>query len=104
MVVAVVATVCGWFGSSPDAQSALWGGIVAIVPGGYMALCMGRNAEKAPKQFLKAFYAGELGKWLLTVLLFYGLFTSHAVTLLPLLVGYGAALMVYWLALLPRRL
>lgn len=97
LLAAVFAFILGDFRS---AYSALIGGGVSIVVTLYFArkifsAGLGSSAAKVAK----AFYVGELGKLLLTVVLLSAALTLLPVSALPLLLAYIATLLAYWLAL-----
>jgi len=94
--VIVVAVISG----KAAASAALFGGIVAVVPALYFAFRVHprRGATKA-KEVLRAFYRAELGKLLLTSLLFFigaRLFGDHFV---PLMLTCVVCLAMNWLVL-----
>lgn len=84
------------------ALSAALGGVAAFVPNLYFALKMQRASGQEARKFVKAFYAGETGKLLITAALFALIFQIPSIEILPLLAGYVAALSVFWFALLMR--
>lgn len=78
------------------------GGVAAFIPNLYFALRIYRSTGKPARKIVNSFYAGESGKLLLTVALFIMIFKIPNIEILPLLVGYVAALSVFWFALLMR--
>jgi ATP synthase protein I len=89
-------------GSEQQVLSALLGGIAAFVPNLYFALRIYRSAGQEPRKIVNSFYVGESGKLALTVALFIMIFQVPNIQILPLLVGYIAALSIFWFALLMR--
>lgn len=99
-VSVLVAAVAGLRGGSPQALAALYGGVIAVVPSGYMALRLfGAGSRSAPAGLAAAFYRGEFGKLVLTALLFWSGVVLFAGAFLPLMLSYIASLGVYWLAM-----
>ena len=82
------------------AWSAMLGGSIALATTGWFALRVFAKGPDAPlKQVVRAFYAGEVQKLLLTALLFYLVIRWAQASFLPLLLTYMGALLVYWLIL-----
>lgn len=100
------AMVAGAKGGEQHAMAALYGGLVAIVPAAYMALRMFRAppADAAPATFAIAFYRGEMGKMVLTALLFWLGVVLFAGEFLSLMSSYIASLFAYWLVMATMRL
>lgn len=90
--------VGGW----SKALSPALGGVAAFIPNVYLAIKMARVAGQPAQKIVRSFYAGESGKLILTALLFYMIFQTPGIELLPLLTGYVAALSIFWFALLMR--
>jgi len=96
-----VAALFALFGNWVSAKSALIGGAIAFIPGAFYALRVIRSRHSAPDSLLRAHYAGEFGKLILTVLLFGATFAwVKEISVLPLFAAYVATLLVYWAALL----
>ena len=96
-----VAAVFLFFGNWVSAKSALIGGAIAFIPGAFYAFGVIRSRHSAPDRLLRAHYAGEFGKLILTVLLFGATFAwIKEISVLPLFAAYVATLLVYWAALL----
>jgi ATP synthase protein I len=89
-------------GAGGNALSPLLGGLSAIIPNLYFALRIRGSAEQEPRKILRSFYMGETVKLILTATLFILIFQIPNIEILPLLVGYIAALSVFWFALLMR--
>lgn len=88
------------FGNEISAKSALIGGATAFIPSGFYAARIIRSRYGSPDRLLRAHYAGELGKLLLTAFLFSAAFVwVKELSALPLFVAYIATLLVYWVAL-----
>lgn len=102
LAVAVLAALIflGWSGTAA-ATSALIGGAIAVVPGAFYALRVIRSRGASPDRVLRAHYAGEFGKLVLTFAMFAAAFAwMKNVSVLPLFAAYIATLAVYWVALL----
>jgi ATP synthase protein I len=84
------------------ATSAFLGGLVAFVPNFYFAFEVNRSSGQEARKILNAFYVGEFGKLILTVVLFGLVFQLSDIQTVPLLVGYTLPLTVFWFALLMR--
>jgi ATP synthase protein I len=78
------------------------GGLAAFIPNLYFALKVSSAAGQEARKVLRSFYTGESVKLLLTAALFMLIFQIPNVEILPLFVGYAAALSVFWFALLMR--
>ena len=105
-ITTALAMIIAWASSGGEAAiSALFGGMVAIVPALFFAVRVGllRNSSQA-KQILGTFYQAELGKLLLTVLLFFigaRLFGKHFA---PLMLTCVACLAMNWVTLAVARI
>ena len=105
-ITAALATIIVWFVSGSDAaMAALFGGMVVVVPALFFAtrIWMRRSATEA-KDILGMFYQAELGKLLLTALLFFigvRLFGQHYFA--PLMLTCVACLAMNWLMLAVSR-
>lgn len=88
-----------WAGAAA-AVSAVVGGAIAVVPGAFYALRVIRSRGATPDRMLRAHYAGEFGKLVLTFAMFAAAFAwMKNVSVLPLFAAYIATLSVYWAAL-----
>jgi ATP synthase protein I len=100
----IMAAVFGVMNGSDAAIAALFGALVAALPGLWMALwLLPRRRQVDASKMARAFYMGEFGKLGLTAGLFLGaalLFGQH---FLEVLVTYVACLACYWLALILTR-
>ncbi len=92
-----------WLGNQAKMFSSFIGGMAAVIPNSYLALKVVQTSNQDAQKIVNAFYLGEVGKLLLTGLLFYLIFQIPNIELLPLLAGYTAALSVFWFALLIRN-
>ena len=93
-----------WWGGPAAARAALFGGLVAFIPALYFAYRVGlRRGEPEARQVLGSFYQAELGKLLLTALMFLigaKLFGSQFA---PLMLTCVACLAMNWLVLAVAR-
>ena len=93
--------VLGWAFSSGTALSFLFGGMVCIIPSWLFGrIFFGRTGAKSAKLIANAFYFGESVKLLATVTLFILLFQWQGLNAMPAFLGFIAAQLVYWFALL----
>ena len=99
LVYISLAVLENWF----YAVWSLVGGLTAFVPNFYFALRIKNSEGKEPDKIVKAFYRGESGKLLLTVVMFAIIFQLPNIKLLPLMIGYVSALSVFWFALILRN-
>jgi len=86
--------------SMDSARSLLVGGMIAVLGHGYFAYKLFRFAgAQATRQILRGFYAGEAGKFLITIVLFAAVFKNMK-DLQPayLMTGFFLALVVQRLA------
>ncbi|CAL1240328.1 ATP synthase subunit I [Candidatus Methylocalor cossyra] len=89
----------GW----PEARSAFLGGLAAFLPNIYFAIKFGRpHATRTAGQIVRSFYLGETIKLITTAAAFVLIFQLPEIKSIPLFIGFGSVLMVYWLALLLR--
>ncbi len=97
LLIAVIALI---FSDIRAAYSAVIGGGISAVTTLYFAskVFSARIGSPAAK-IARAFYIGEVGKLLLTIILLSAALLWLPVSPLPLLLAYMAALMAYWLAL-----
>jgi ATP synthase protein I len=98
LITAGFAIAGGW----RQGLSSVLGGVAAFIPNLYFALRINSTSGLKPRKIVNSFYAGESGKLLLTAALFIIIFKIPNIEILPLLVGYIAALSVFWFALLMR--
>lgn len=77
--------------------SALLGGLAAALPNLYFARRVLAPAPGRPAdEILRAFYWGEVGKLLFTILIFAAAFGALHAAFAPLFITFIAALLVYW--------
>ena len=101
IVALIVAVIFGFLIGLESIQSVLLGGLTAFLPNAYFASRFARPTEgKTAKQILNRFYAGEAVKLALTAVLFFCVLQIPNIKLIPLMVGFMAALSVFWFALL----
>ena len=100
----IMAGLVGIMIGPASAGAALFGAVVAAVPGLWMALWMlPRRRQVDASTMARAFYWGELGKLGLTVGLFFTAALLFGQQFLVLLGTYVACLACYWLALILTR-
>lgn len=102
LIISVMASAFAFYGGRHMALSAALGGGAAFIPNLYFAFKMQRASGQEARKVVRAFYAGESGKLLLTAALFALIFQIPGIEILPLMAGYVAALSVFWFALLMR--
>jgi ATP synthase protein I len=84
------------------AFSSLLGGATAFIPNLYFGMQVSRAASKPARKAVNAFYLGEVGKWLLTIVMFVLVFNIPNIEIFSLLATYMSAISVFWFALLMR--
>lgn len=90
------------FSGLRTAWSALVGGLIATLASLYFAAALyARRGGRDPRQFVRAFYVGELLKIVITAALFWFAIVWLDVSFLPAFATYAVALLAYWFALLP---
>lgn len=100
VILVVAATLADGLWGRPQAVAAVYGGLVAVVPTVYFALRLfAKRTTRDPKIAVTAFYVGEIGKLVLTALLFWIGAVLFAKQFLALMVTYAACLLAYWLVL-----
>ena len=102
LIIISMASGFAVYGGKQMALSGALGGVAAFIPNLYFAFKMQRASGEEARKIVRAFYAGESGKLLLTAALFGLIFQIPNIEILPLLAGYVAALSVFWFALLMR--
>jgi ATP synthase protein I len=99
-IVGIAAALAGGIWGRPQAVAAMYGGLVAVVPTIYFAVrVFARRNAQDPKLVVTAFYVGEIGKLVLTALLFWIGVVLFAKQFLALIATYAACLLAYWLVL-----
>ena len=102
LIILIITAGFAFAGGGQQGLSSALGGMAAFFPNLYFALRINRSSGKPARRIVNSFYAGESGKLLLTAALFIIIFKIPNIEILPLLVGYIAALSVFWFALLMR--
>ena len=100
LVLLLAALLALILGGLRSAYSALIGGGVSIIVTFYFASkVFSAGLGSSAAEVARAFYVGEFGKLLLTVILLSAALILLPVSALPLLLAYIATLLAYWLAL-----
>ncbi|MFP5506684.1 MAG: ATP synthase subunit I [Gammaproteobacteria bacterium] len=87
------------------AKSVVFGAAIAILPGAFMAWAVFRFRKTvAPRDFTRAVYRGELGKFLSTIVLFALVFAEGGAIRVAVLFGVFLVAMVVQWALAARHL
>ncbi|WP_428356917.1 ATP synthase subunit I [Methyloprofundus sp.] len=90
-------------GNEFSAKSAFYGGLVALIPNWYFARKINQHTGQEAKKIVRAFYAGESGKLILTAMLFALILQDQKIDMIAVLTTYISALTVFWFALLIRK-
>ncbi|WP_232048486.1 ATP synthase subunit I [Legionella adelaidensis] len=94
----IAAVMFVWLGKIAS-LSAIYGGLVSIVPSLFFARTLFRyQGARAAKQIVNSFYKGELLKIFLSILLFALVFLCFSVNPLVFFVSYILVQMVFWFA------
>jgi ATP synthase protein I len=101
-MIILIALVFAVLSGLQKAISALLGGFIVFAPNLYFAFVINRSGGQEARKILNAFYVGEFGKLILTIVLFGVVFQFPGIQVVPLLTGYVLPLMVFWFALLMR--
>jgi ATP synthase protein I len=84
----VLAAVLGSWQGMTVGGSALLGGMVAVIPNAFLAARLLKpRRDPSPQAILRAAWIGEIGKWLLTALLFGVIFAAVRPLSAPALFG-----------------
>ena len=104
-VVIIMLVIAGFFmlGNDLSVKSAFYGGLAALLPNWYFARKIHKQKGQEARKIVRAFYAGESGKLILTAMLFALIFQDPKIDFLAVLITYMAALTVFWFALLIRK-
>lgn len=97
----VVAALLFAISGAPAAIAAAAGGGIAVVANLYVVRHLFAGGVVPAKTVLRRFYVAETVKIVLTAGLFLAALVVFELPFLPLLLGYGVTLVVYWAALLP---
>ncbi len=103
LMILVVWSGFSMAGAEQQSVSSVLGGAAAFLPNLYFAFRISLSKGKAAKEVVHSFYAGESGKLILTVLLFFLIFQIPNLEFPALLAGYVAVLSVFWFALILWR-
>jgi len=109
VIAGQIAIVCGFsvafliFSGVLSAKSALYGGLAVIIPNLYFAYKIKKSAGKSAKKIVGSFYAGESGKFLITVFMFALIFQDPKIDVMAVMLTYAVTLTVFWFALLIRK-
>ena len=82
------------------ALAAAGGAVVAIVPAAYLAwrMAFALRLKQEPKALVRAVFRGEMGKLLLTGLLFALVVARFPQQFLPVMTAFMGCLAMYWIA------
>jgi ATP synthase protein I len=95
--VSVATALAGW----PAGRSALLGGLIGLVPNAVFALRFGKSAGgRSAQEIVRAFYAGEASKLVMTAVLFFLVFQLPNLRYAPLFAAFIAVMGAFWAALL----
>lgn len=98
VVVLVASLFVATFWGLSNAKSLSLGGLTAIVPTLYFALTFFKvTGALAASEITRSFYRAEIGKFILTALIFLFIIKFVAVNTLPFFMGYAVAHSVYWI-------
>jgi len=97
LIAAAVFAACS---GRASAMASLYGGAVALMPTVYFAVrVFWKQQGRDPQRLVAAMYRAELGKLVLTALLFAFGVKVFAEQFLALMVTYVACLLAYWLVM-----
>ncbi len=100
LVVVLVATSYCYFGDEGMGFSSLVGGVIAVVPATFYGWQILLNVDQRARSVFRLHIRGQIGKYLLTFLMFSISFTFFKqLNIIALFSSYLAALLVYWWAL-----
>lgn len=99
-VVSLMAGAISWFISQSDARAVFAGGLIASLTNGYFAWkVFSRQKEAGAAQILSSYYGAEVGKIILTVMLFVAAFNAiKPLNVIALMGAYLFITMIPWLA------
>lgn len=97
-VSALMLSLFGWL----EARSAFLGGMAGFLPTAYFAYRIARSKGRSAQQIVRAFYAGESVKIIITAALFFLILQLPDILFMPLFAGFVSVIMVFWFALLMR--
>lgn len=90
-------------GDGLSAKSAFYGGLAALIPNWYFARKIKQYNDQEARKMVRAFYAGESGKLILTAILFALILQDPKIDFIAVLTAYMVALTVFWFALFIRK-
>jgi F0F1-type ATP synthase assembly protein I len=97
LVTAVLAMAVGGLSAG---SAALMGGLIGTGSSAALALWVfAGKTERDPQRFLLRMMLGEMSKFMVAVVLFIIVFAKFKVAVGPLMVGYLAVLVAYWVGL-----
>ena len=100
----VFAVLAGLLKGWPVGRSVALGGLAVFLPSALSALRMSMSRSGTPQAALYTQVSAQALKWLSTVCVFGGIFLfDRQVQALWVFLGFGAAHLAYWLALLLER-
>ena len=104
-ILVVLFVIIGFFlfGSVISAKSALYGGLVALIPNWYFARKTTHIKGTEARKVVRSFYAGESGKLVITAAMFAMVFQDPKVEFIAVFTAYVSALTVFWFALFIRK-
>lgn len=104
MLGLALAALFGFFYGARAAAAAMFGAVVAAVPGFFMALhLLPSRQSSGVQQQARLLVLGQVGKLILTGGLFIAAILVFERHFGPLLITYAACLACYWLALVTTR-
>ena len=103
LLVAIV--TASWWGlsSSSQALDALLGGLIGIVAQLSAVFLLRAASQQEAHRFLGRLYLAEAVKLGVTAGLFALLFIAVTIEILPVISGFGATLLAYWIGLATHR-
>lgn len=97
VTLALAALLLGIQGSR-FALAALTGGFIGVISNAVFAWFALSGGVQPARQVMRQFYLAEFSKLVVTVALFLAALTFFKTLFLPVLLGYGVTLVVYWTA------
>ncbi len=96
----LIGGAAGWLIGQPEGVSALAGGLIASLANGYFAWkVFAKQQETESAQILSTYYRAEVGKIVLTVMLFvFAISVIKPINMIALLSAYLLITMIPWLA------
>jgi ATP synthase protein I len=78
------------------AAAALTGGLIGVISNAVFAWLALSGGVQPARQVMRQFYLAEVSKFIITVALFLLALNLFKTLFLPILLGYGLTLVVYW--------